>query len=502
MGIASATYISCLIGDYFSGMAEKIVLLTGASGYVGGRLLPVLEAADCKVRCLARRPQALAARVGIDTEVVGGDVQDPDSLVEALAGVHTAYYMVHSMGDKQGFEDADRKAAENFSQAAERAGVRRIVYLGGLGDDDVSSQHLRSRHEVGRILRASSVETIEFRASIILGSGSLSFEMVRELVERLPVMVTPRWVHSLAQPIAIEDVIAYLREALDVQINHSRIVEIGGGSRVGYIEIMKEYARQRGLWRQIIPVPLLTPKLSSWWLRLITPLYARVGRKLVDSVCHDTVVTDTEGMRLFAVQPMDFGEAIARALHNEDRAFAATRWSDAFSAEGEEPNFAGLAFGLRRVDSRSVQLSCPAEAAFRPIARIGGQVGWYWGNPLWQLRGFLDLLLGGPGLRRGRRDPEHLCTGDAVDFWRVEAVEVDRLLRLRAQMKLPGRAWLQFEVEQMSGGCVLRQTAIFDPVGITGLLYWYGIYPLHSLVFAGMLRGIVRAIDGQKMQKI
>lgn len=476
-------------------MGAQRILLTGASGYVGGRLLPVLEATGRSVRCLARRPDALAARVGVATEVVAGDLLDADSLTMALEGVHTAYYLVHSMGGVAGFSRADRQAAEHFARAAVAAGVCKIIYLGGLGDEDVSSPHLRSRHEVGQILRESGVSTIEFRASIIIGSGSLSFEMVRGLVERLPLMITPRWVYSLAQPIAIEDVIAYLLEALDRTFDRSQIVEIGGVSQVGYIEIMNEYAQQRGLRRLIVPVPVLTPKLSSLWLRLVTPLYAQVGRKLVDSMRHDTVVRDAEGMRLFSVQPMGLSQAIARALHNEDRDFAATRWSDAFSAQGEEPSFSGVTFGARLINSRSVQLSCSAEAAFRPIRRIGGEVGWYWGNWLWHLRGFIDLLFGGPSLRRGRRDPEYLWPDDAVDFWRVEVIEAGRLLRLRAQMKLPGRAWLQYEIEEGDGGCVVRQTAIFDPVGFWGRLYWYSVYPLHELIFGGMLRNIVRAID-------
>jgi uncharacterized protein YbjT (DUF2867 family) len=471
------------------------ILLTGASGYVGGRLLLALEARGEKLRCLTRRPDELRARVAASTEVCAGDVLRSETLAEAMQGVDVAYYMVHSMGAESDFSEQDRLAAENFARAAEKAGVRRIIYLGGLGEDDVESAHLRSRHEVGRILRASQVEVLELRASIIIGSGSLSFEMIRSLVNKLPVMVTPRWVYSLAQPISIEDVIAYLMEALDVELADSEIVEIGGVSQVGYLDIMTEYARQRGMRRLIIPLPVLSTWLSSLWLGLVTPLYARVGRKLIDSVRHDTLVHSSRAQELFSVHPMSLSEAIARALANEDSAFAQTRWCDALSSAIEEKNWGGVKFGSRLVDSRSQQLSCAAGAAFAPIERIGGDKGWYYGNGLWRLRGFVDLLLGGPGLRRGRRDPQHVLPGDALDFWRVEQVEPGHLLRLRAEMKLPGRAWLQFEVEEGDGGCVVRQTALFDPVGLAGLLYWDGIYPLHALIFRGMFRGIIRAID-------
>ncbi len=479
------------------------ILLTGASGYVGGRLLPVLEEAGYALRCMTRRPDELRARVAATTEVCKGDVLQESTLVEALNGIDVAFYMVHSMGAESDFSSEDRIAAENFARAAESAGVRRIVYLGGLGDEEyVDSAHLRSRHEVGRILRESGVQTLELRASIIIGSGSLSFEMIRNLVNRLPMMVTPRWVYSLAQPIAIEDVLRYLVESIEVALDGSQVVEIGGADQVAYIDIMREFARQRGMRRLIIPLPVLTPHLSSLWLGLITPLYARVGRKLIDSVRHDTVVRSDRARALFTIQPMGMREAIERALKNEERDFAQTRWSDALSSAGTEPNWGGIQFGSRLVDSRSEQVSCSASAAFAPIRRIGGQAGWYYGNVLWRLRGFIDLLVGGPGMRRGRRDPEHVLPGDALDFWRVEEVEGNHLLRLRAEMKLPGRAWLQFEVEEGDGGCIVRQTAVFDPLGLFGLLYWYGIYPVHVLVFRGMLRGVVRSIGASESRPV
>jgi uncharacterized protein YbjT (DUF2867 family) len=479
---------------------KQRILVTGASGYVGGRLLRRLEDRGLLVRCLARRPEFLAGRVASETEVVGGDVLREETLAPALEGVHTAYYMVHSMGSasQEGFEAQDRLGAENFARAARAAGVRRIVYLGGLGDENSDlSPHLRSRHEVGRALRASGASVIEFRASIVIGSGSLSFEMLCALVERLPVMVTPRWVRVNAQPIAIGDLLAYLEAALDLETEECRIYEIGGTERVSYGDLMREYARLRGLRRVMIPVPVLTPRLSSLWLGFVTPLYARVGRVLVESICHETVVHDDRARHDFAVEPMGVREALENALANEDSEFAETRWSDAMSAAGTDPglfaSYGGVRRGRRLVDSRQCEVALSAAESFAPIRRIGGDTGWYAHNWLWRVRGFVDLLVGGVGVRRGRRDPNQLRVGDTVDWWRVEAYEPDRLLRLRAEMKLPGRAWLEFEVEPTDRGSTVRQTAIFDPRGLGGLLYWYGIYPLHAAVFQGMLAGITRA---------
>lgn len=421
------------------------ILLTGATGYVGGRLLPLLEAGGYRVRCLTRRPDALKSNVGEKTEVVKGDVLDSDSLVAAMEGIDTAFYFVHSMGSTADFEQEDRLAASNFSEAARQAGVQRIVYLGGLGNPDKElSKHLRSRQETGDVLRSAGVEVIELRASIVIGSGSLSFEMIRALVERLPVMICPKWVNVLAQPIAIEDLLAYLLESIELPKGDSKIYEIGGPDQVSYGQIMHEYARQRGLRRLMIPVPLLTPYLSSLWLGLVTPLYARVGRKLVESLKNPTLISSNLAATAFAVHPRSLAEAIARALVNEDREAAATRWSDALSSAGHPKIWGGVRFGSRLVDSRTTEVDVSPQAAFAPIQRIGGQTGWYYGDWLWRMRGFLDLLVGGVGVRRGRRDPVNIRVGDALDFWRVEAYEPGRLLRLRAEMKVPGRAWLEF----------------------------------------------------------
>jgi uncharacterized protein YbjT (DUF2867 family) len=471
------------------------ILLAGATGYIGGRLLRLLEEQGHRVRCLARRPEVLRQKVSPSTEVVAGDVLDRPSLDIALHGVNAAYYLVHSMGAGS-FEEADRTAARNFAQAAKAAGVQRIIYVGGLGsDDEALSPHLRSRQEVGRILRESGVPVLEFRASIVIGSGSLSFEMIRSLVERLPIMVTPRWVNVMAQPIAIDDLLDYLLAALRLPVCHYRVYEIGGADRVCYADIMREYSRQRGLRIRMLSVPVLTPYLSSLWLGLVTPVYARVGRQLIQSIIHPTVVRDAVALTTFPVRPMGIEEAIRRALAREEREFVETRWSDALSSSSEPRAWGGVRFGTRLVDSRTVGVAASAAAAFAPIQRIGGDTGWYSWNWAWRLRGFLDLLAGGVGMRRGRPHPAFLHVGDTVDFWRVEAFEPDRRLRLAAEMKLPGRAWLEFEVTGDSRSATIRQTAIFDPVGWLGLAYWYTLFPMHQLVFAGMLRGIARAAE-------
>jgi uncharacterized protein YbjT (DUF2867 family) len=473
-----------------------LILLTGATGYVGGRLLSLLQQRGVPVRCLTRRPDALRDRINPATEIVPGDVFDHESLRSAFEGVETAYYFVHSMGDNRDFESQDRIAAENFAKAATYAGVRRIVYLGGLGNpDEKLSKHLRSRHETGDVLRAHHAQVIEFRASIVIGSGSLSFEMIRTLVERLPIMICPRWVQVKAQPIAIEDLLAYLIAALQLPTIPSQIYEVGGPDQVSYGQIMQEYSRQRGLTRWMIPVPLLTPYLSSLWLGLVTPLYARVGRKLVESLRNPTLLSNNLAEAVFAVRPRSVHDAIARALVNEDREFAETRWSDALSSAGRSPSWGGVRYGSRLVDSRTIKVAVSPARAFAPIRRIGGRTGWYYGNWLWSLRGFLDLLVGGVGVRRGRRDPDNLHVGDPLDFWRVEVFEPHQRLRLHAEMKLPGRAWLEFEVNPSEQGSTIRQTAIFDPLGLAGLLYWYGIAPLHQFVFAGMLRNIAHAAE-------
>ena len=473
----------------------RLVALTGATGYVGGRLLERFEQQGQPVRCLARRPEYLEGRVATTTEVALGDVLEESTLAPALAGADVAYYLIHSMGGGPDFAAREKQSAENFARAARAAGVKRIIYLGGLGDSDRPlSEHLESRQKVGQLLHSAGTEVIEFRSSIVIGSGSLSFELIRALVERLPVMITPRWVSIACQPIAVADLLQYLAEALALKpAEGHRIFEIGGGEVSTYAGIMREYARQRNLTRVMIPVPVLTPYLSSLWLGLVTPLFAPVGRILVESIKNPTVVRDRDADTSFSVRPVGLSEAVAAALRHEERAFARSRWSDALSVvEGRTRSWGGVRLGNRVVDSRTIKVSAAPPAAFTPVRRIGGKRGWYFANILWRLRGYMDLLIGGVGMRRGRRDPEMLHVGDVVDCWRVEKVEPDRRLRLQAEMRLPGRAWLEFEVEPDGTGSVIRQTAVFDPAGLWGLTYWYMLYPIHHVLFGGMLKNIAR----------
>lgn len=441
-----------------------MILLTGASGYIGSRLLRILEEGGSAVRCLARRPERIAARRAT-TAVVAGDCLDEPSLAAAMDGVDQAYYLVHSMASGSGFAALDRQAAANFGRAAARAGVRRIVYLGGLGNDPRSlSAHLKSRWETGEALGEAGVPVVEFRASVVIGAGSLSFEMIRALVERLPVMVCPRWVDTRTQPIAIDDVLAYLKAALDLRHGRGAIFEIGGPEVVSYGEMMREYARLRQLRRLLIPVPVLTPRLSGLWLSVVTPAQARVGRALVEGLRNPTVVDSPAARETFDIEPMPLREAFMRAIQEN-------------------------AASQRKIDTRLVVVNAPPAQAFAPIRRIGGGAGWYFGDALWRLRGWLDAWFGGAGMPRHRRDPDGCDVGDLIDGWRVEAYEPDRLLRLAAGLKLPGRGWLEFRVEPLGDGArsLIRQTATFDPRGVTGRLYWYGVQPLHALIFRGLL---------------
>jgi uncharacterized protein YbjT (DUF2867 family) len=467
------------------------ILLTGATGYVGGRLLTALMSAGHDVRCLARRPEYLMPRIKPPNTVVTGDVLNASSLEGALEGCDIAFYLVHSMGSSGSFEEQDRLGSTNFANAARHSALKRIIYLGGLADDEkVLSPHLRSRLEVGRILRTSGIPVVELRASIVIGSGSLSFELVRALAEHLPVMLLPRWVSVVAQPIGIEDLIDYLVASMDISVQESVVIEIGGADVVSYRDLIVEYARQRGLRRLLIPVPVLTPRLSSLWLGLVTPLYARVGRKLIDSIRHPTVVRHPAAQGLFDIKPLGVADAMASAIRNEDREFAETRWSGALSSAVSAP-FGGVRLGNRIFDSRVITVPVPPAMAFAPIQLLGGKNGWYAYDFLWRLRGAMDLALGGVGMRRGRPDRD-LRVGDPLDFWRVEAYEPPFHLRLAAEMRVPGRAWLEYEVKPAEGGSTIRQTAIFDPAGLAGLAYWYGIYPAHALIFRRLIQAIAR----------
>ena len=476
---------------------RRTVLVTGATGYIGGRLVPRIVEEGYRVRVLARsKNRALSRSWAEDVEIVEGDIQDRETLAEALSGVDYAYYLIHSMGIGPRFHELDINLAREFGKAAGKAGVKRIVYLGGLGDPEADlSKHLRSRQETGQALRESGVPVTEFRAAVIVGAGSISFEMVRYLVERLPVMVCPRWIYSQIQPIAISDLLDYLVAALNVPESAGKIIEIGGKDVTTYKGMMQGYAEARGLRRRIIPVPVLTPRLSSYWVHLVTPVPAKISVALIDGLRNDIVVTDGLARELFPhIEPIDYGTAAVGVIDDLDAGRIETAWSDAqgMSSSSECPVRLETQEGMI-LERRRRKVAAPTTAVYKVVSGIGGDRGWYHANWLWRLRGMIDRALGGSGLRRGRRHPNNLRVGDALDFWRVEALEDGRMIRLRAEMKLPGQAWLQYEVwEDDDGEIQLEQTAAFIPKGLTGLAYWHALYPLHGWIFSGMVREIAR----------
>lgn len=474
-------------------MKHKI-FLTGGTGYIGGGLLTKLQSRGFELVCLARRPEALAHKVSGLSKIIKGEMESVDSICRGMEGMDTAFYLVHSMGSNGNFEELDRLAASNFAQAAQLSGLKRIIYLGGLGDSTVKlSAHLRSRQEIGQILKNSGAQVLEFRASIVIGSGSLSFELVRSLVDRLPVLIMPKWVQVPAQPIWINDLLDYLLESIDLQIEGNQIFEIGGRDVVSYRGIMEEYARQMRLNRLMVNVPVLTPYLSSLWLGLITPVFARTGRKLIGSLKHPTIVKDKTVKRYFKIKPLGLQKSIEMSIKNEDMEYAETRWADALSSSRGVGHIGGIRYGRRIVESRQFEVLCSPQAAFSVIESIGGTAGWKFANWAWQIRGFVDLLFGGVGLRRGRPHPNFLHVGDTVDWWRVEQIVPQQMLLLSAEMKTPGRAWLKFEINTNTkgkAGIVITQTAIYDPKGIWGQIYWYAFYPIHIYIFSGMLKAI------------
>jgi len=471
-----------------------LVLVTGATGYVGGRLVPRLLAAGYRVRVLVRGgAQRLAGRPWQQAvETVQGDVLVVETLTAALADVHAAYYLIHSMSGSEKFRERDREAARNFSQAAAAAKVKQIVYLGGLGGEEQAlSEHLQSRQETGDLLRSAGVPVTEFRAGMVVGSGSLSFEMLRHLVERLPVMICPRWAFNRTQPIAIRDVLSYLLAAIETPASEGKIIEIGSPTVLTYADMLKRYARIRALPRMIIRVPVLSPFLSSYWVHLMTPISMRIARPLIEGLRNDLVVTDHQAAAIFpAIKPLDYDTAVKLAAARLQADDIETIWSDALaSSRGDLPTVylnqeQGMLF-----ERRERLVNAPQETVFRVFSGIGGQRGWPSYNWLWGVRGLLDRLIGGPGMRRGRRNPNELRIGDALDFWRVEAVEPNELILLHAEMKLPGHGWLRFRArpDEASGKTKLVQTALFEPRGLLGLLYWYSVYPMHGFIFSTMI---------------
>lgn len=469
-----------------------MILVTGATGYIGGRLVPRLLKKGQRVRCVVRDPSRLQGRPWHnEVEIVAGNVLEPASLRSALAGVSVAYYLIHSMSAGAQFEERDLVAARNFSAAAEAAGVERIIYLGGLAESSATlSDHLRSRQQTGEALREGKVPVTEFRAGVIVGSNSLSFEMIRYLTERVPVMICPRWVYTRTQPIGIRDVLEYLVESLSVPESAGRIVEIGGADVITYGEMMTIYAEVRGLKRWLVPVPFLTPRLSSLWVNLVTPIPAAIARPLVEGLRNENVVTDSAARELFPkIAPAGYRKSVERALDQLKASTVESAWSDALSTSQGDVAPVTLASeeGLL-IEHRQRVVAASAQQVFRVFTQVGGKRGWLYMNGAWKLRGFADRLIGGVGLRRGRRDPDRLRVGDALDFWRVEAVEQDRLLRLRAEMKVPGMAWLQFKATPRADGkTLLEQTAFFAPKGLAGIVYWYALYPIHRVIFSGLI---------------
>jgi uncharacterized protein YbjT (DUF2867 family) len=500
-----------------------LCLVTGATGYVGGRLAPRLREAGHSVRCLTRSAKGLRdVPWAAGCDIVEGDLLDPAAARAALDGVDVAYYLVHSLGSPS-FEDVDRRAAANFAVAARAAGVRRVVYLGGPvprspvprsparrgphspdGEPDRDlSAHMRSRAEVGRILLKSGVPTVVLRAAVIIGSGSASFEMLRYLTERLPVMVTPHWVHNRVQPIAIRDVLRYLVAWASVPADVHRAFDIGGPDVLTYKEMMSRYAAVAGLPRRVIlPIGVLTPHLSSYWVGLVTPVPSSIARPLVESLLHEAVTREHD-ISEYVPDPsgglIGFDTAVRLALSKVGNSDVETRWSTSAWTQAPaepiptDPSWSG---GSRYLDRRERHVDAPAHVLWSVIESIGGSRGWYSFSLAWSVRGLIDRLLGGVGLKRGRRDPHRLRVGEAVDFWRVEEIEPGRLLRLRAEMRLPGRAWLELRVTPDGSGSRYEQRALFLPKGLAGHLYWNGIAPWHALVFGGMADNIARTAEG------
>ena len=471
---------------------SNLILVTGATGYVGGRLVPRLLDKGYRVRCLVRDPARLQGRSWLNRiEVASGDALAPETLVKAMQGVSVAYYLIHGMQGGRISAERDLAVARNFASAAEEAGIERIIYLGELVDPTANlSPYLRARHETGYLLRYSRVPVTEFRAGMIVGSGSVLFEMVRYITERQPVLICPAWYFSQAQPIAIRDVLSYLIAALNVPETIGRVIEIGGPTRLNYADMLLDYAKERGLKRWLIRTPVYAPRLSAYWVHMVTPIHWRVVAPLIEGLSAKLIVRDDAAKKLFPqIQPIDFQTALHLALNRVQRDNVETSWTDALvTAQGDvKPYFFTVEEGLF-VERRQVLLDLHPSTIFRAYTGIGGERGWLYMDWAWAFRGWIDKAIGGVGIRRGRRHPDEIRTGEALDFWRVEAVEPDRLMRLRAEMKVPGKAWLEFQSEPKENQTLFAVTAYFEPYGLPGFLYWYAMWPFHSFLFDGLTR--------------
>jgi uncharacterized protein YbjT (DUF2867 family) len=471
---------------------SKLILVTGATGYVGGRLVPRLIEAGYQVRCLVRDPERLKGRSWRkQVEVVQGDALVKESVVAAMQGVSVAYYLIHGLQGGKVDARRDMTAARNFAEASEEAGIKRIIYLGELvNTTDYLSPYLRARHETGYILRWNGrVPVTEFRAGMIVGSGSVLFEMIRYLSEREFLFICPRWFFSMAQPIAIRDILSYLVDALETPESEGKMIEIGGATRLTYADMLFAYAKERGLKRLLIPTPFYAPRFSAYWVHMVTPIHWRIVLPLIEGLRAKLVVNDDLAKELFPqIKPLDFQTATYLALRRVRIDKVETSWSDALvtTAGDVKPYTFTVEEGLM-IEKRQMLVELPPEPIFRAYTGLGGDRGWLYMDWAWEVRGWLDKLVGGVGLRRGRRHPDEIYTGESLDFWRVESIEPNRLMRLRAEMKVPGDAWLQFEsLPQEDGKTLLSVNAYFDVHGVTGLLYWYAMFPFHKFIFDGL----------------
>ena len=474
---------------------SKLILVTGATGYVGGRLVPKLLEAGYRVRCLVRDPSRLQGRAWLKkVEVTAGDALNPAELESAMKGVSVAYYLMHGKQGSRDSAERDMQAARNFAQAAEDECIEQIIYLGELVDPTANlSPYLRSRHETGFVLRHGKVPVTEIRAGMIIGSGSALFEMIRYLTEREPVLTCPAWFYSQAQPIAIRDVLSYLVDTLKTLDVIGRVIEVGGPTRLTYADMLLGYAKERNLRRWLIRTPFFAPRLSAYWVHMVTPIHWRVVAPLIEGLRAELIVRDETAKKLFPhIQPIDFQTAVHLALGRVQRDNVETSWADALVTEAGDvkPYVFTVEDGLF-IERRQVLLDLTPETVFRSYVGIGGARGWMYMDWAWAIRGWMDKAIGGVGLRRGRRHPDEINTGEALDFWRVEAVEKNRLMRLRAEMIVPGKAWLQFEstpLEDEKGKTLFTVTAYFEPYGLPGFLYWYAMWPFHKFIFDGLAR--------------
>ena len=478
---------------------SKKILVTGSSGYVGGRLVSKLLKKGYSVRVLVRNPERINDKLWYnEVDVFKGNVLDENSLVGALKDIDVAYYLIHSMEANKDFVKSDIIGASNFAKFANEEKIEKIIYLGGLARENAKlSSHLKSRIDTGKELSKYGVKVIEFRANVIVGSGSLSFEMIRNLTERIPIMICPQWVYTKTQPIAIANVLDYLLGALNVEISKATVIEIGGKDVLTYGEMIKKYAKIRGLKRYLVPVPVLTPKLSSYWVHWTTPLSANITKPLVEGLKNESVVRDKKARFMFPnIDLLSYNKAVEDAVLNLDKKSIETSWSDSLTSSNGNDNKVNSVMreGLI-IETRKIQINSSSENIFKTVSSIGGDNGWFYANFLWSLRGYLDLLFGGVGLRRGRRHPSNLKQGDALDFWRVEKIILNKLLRLKAEMKLPGKAWLEYELVEDKNSINLFQRAYFMPTGLFGLIYWYSLYPLHKIIFKGLINAIKDKVE-------